>query len=329
MILVMPISAAAPKTGFFRIAIAKDDQAALTPESIKVLVQHMLGARHWKDVFDPCPVNPQYDGLSIPWKRLNYINPPFGDVRKWISKAQTEMQHSRSSVLLLPARTYTVYFLQDLFPVSKTTQLFILTTNVRFAGYKQSFPLPIMLAVYGRPARSLPGDKYICRTLRAGILDTRGISAQHPHFHSDMEVIGAHVQSQGLRFDFIHLCVTAATQLAAGRLGTFNFAIILGDTYAVLKEVWAHHEKVPSAFTAVVVMARYQTVWMRGLVDRSHSVFFVVPPLMVDDRQYNRRSLSGSAVFLIGPVPSKFPLRPVRDVNFMCRNAPHGSGNFV
>lgn len=28
--------------------------------------------------FDPCPADPDFDGLSIDWKRSNFVNPPYG-----------------------------------------------------------------------------------------------------------------------------------------------------------------------------------------------------------------------------------------------------------
>ena len=58
----------------------------------------------FKDYFDPCPLNdkPEFDGLSIPWKKYNYVNPPYSDKVPWIKKAILEMKLGNVTVMLLP-----------------------------------------------------------------------------------------------------------------------------------------------------------------------------------------------------------------------------------
>lgn len=60
--------------------------------------------------FDPCPTNPQFDGLKIKWKSFNFINPPYSQITKWIDKALEERKRHCNSVLLIPARTDTQWF---------------------------------------------------------------------------------------------------------------------------------------------------------------------------------------------------------------------------
>lgn len=52
--------------------------------------------------FDPCPINPVFDGLHISWKRFNYVNPPYSNKRPWIEKAIIEMKNGNTTVMLLP-----------------------------------------------------------------------------------------------------------------------------------------------------------------------------------------------------------------------------------
>lgn len=64
--------------------------------------QWLLDVFH--DYFDPCPLNdnPKFDGLKIPWKKFNYVNPPYSDKKPWILKAIEETKLGNTTVMLLP-----------------------------------------------------------------------------------------------------------------------------------------------------------------------------------------------------------------------------------
>jgi len=59
-----------------------------TPEYILEKVRLVLD----DDYFDPCPINPQFDGLQVEWKIRCFINPPYsrGSLEKWSVKADIE-----------------------------------------------------------------------------------------------------------------------------------------------------------------------------------------------------------------------------------------------
>ena len=40
--------------------------------------------------FDPCPINPTFDGLNIEWKDRNFVNPPYSQLLAWVHKAIEE-----------------------------------------------------------------------------------------------------------------------------------------------------------------------------------------------------------------------------------------------
>jgi hypothetical protein len=67
-----------------------------------------------KDCFDPCPVNPEFDGLAIAWHGDAFVNPPYSQIPAWIAKALKERENCLSVVMLLPNWTERVRFLDPI-----------------------------------------------------------------------------------------------------------------------------------------------------------------------------------------------------------------------
>ena len=67
---------------------------------------------HWtkEDMFDPCPVNFTVDGLSIPWKEINYVNPPYKLLTEFVAKAIVEGCRGNKTIMLLPSKTDQEWF---------------------------------------------------------------------------------------------------------------------------------------------------------------------------------------------------------------------------
>ena len=64
----------------------------------------------FKDWFDPCPLNPKRDGLSIEWQDKTYVNPPYSNPLKWVEKAIEESKKGKLIVMLLRVDTSTKWF---------------------------------------------------------------------------------------------------------------------------------------------------------------------------------------------------------------------------
>ena len=83
--------------------------------------------------FDPCPINPKFDGLKIKWKKRNYINPPYNkrDKEAFILKAFEEAKKGKICIVLLPVSTSTRIFHEIIIPNS---EIYFLRGRVKFIG---------------------------------------------------------------------------------------------------------------------------------------------------------------------------------------------------
>lgn len=85
------------------------------------------------EFFDPCPANPDFDGLAISWKDVNYINPPYNrkDKEAFIKKSFEESKHGKTCILLLPVSTSTKIFHEIIYP---NAEIRFLKGRVKFIG---------------------------------------------------------------------------------------------------------------------------------------------------------------------------------------------------
>lgn len=97
--------------------------------------------------FDPCPVNPSFNGLVVAWKDRNFVNPPYNEVEKWIQKGFFEFKKGKLVVFLVAARTDTKWFHRYVLPHAK--EIRFLKGRLKFSGCKDSAPFPSMVIVFG------------------------------------------------------------------------------------------------------------------------------------------------------------------------------------
>jgi hypothetical protein len=76
------------------------DQRWRTPEEL----YECLDAEFHFD-FDPCPPDPDFDGLMVEWGKSNFVNPPYDNILAWCQKAQAEHKKGKTVVMLIPSRT--------------------------------------------------------------------------------------------------------------------------------------------------------------------------------------------------------------------------------
>ncbi len=88
-------------------------------------------------MFDPCPLNAldsDFDGLSIDWKPITFVNPPYNrfDKPRFIKKAIQEAQKNCLVILLIPSNTDTNDF-KLLWNHAK--EIRFINNRVKFKGY--------------------------------------------------------------------------------------------------------------------------------------------------------------------------------------------------
>ena len=100
----------------------------LTPIKMLIDIEDEFGK-----FFDPCPLNSPFDGLSIEWKPVNYINPPYSRILKeaFIRKAYEESLKGKTCIMLLPVSTSTKIFHEIIYPHA---EIRFLKGRVRFIG---------------------------------------------------------------------------------------------------------------------------------------------------------------------------------------------------
>ena len=93
--------------------------------------------------FDPCPLNADFDGLTMSWENKRvFCNPPYGrGIDKWLAKAR----EARCSVFLLPSRTDTKWW-HDY--AMEANEIRFLRGRLKFGGHKNPAPFPSVVLIY-------------------------------------------------------------------------------------------------------------------------------------------------------------------------------------
>ena len=98
-----------------------DKRYWLTPPDVYANLEEVYGPFDFDPC--PCPLPEGFNGLELPWGRMNYVNPPFRphDVENtdlppsrrgptaFVHKAIAEHKEGRGSVLVLPVQSYVMH----------------------------------------------------------------------------------------------------------------------------------------------------------------------------------------------------------------------------
>lgn len=120
--------------------------------------------KNYSFTLDPCATEDNHkcekyytvedDGLSKSWKGERvFINPPYGDIGKWVEKAYKESLYKGGLVvMLIPARTDTRYW-HDY--VMKSSAIYFIKGRLKFENKSMlktdPAPFPSVVVVFGEP----------------------------------------------------------------------------------------------------------------------------------------------------------------------------------
>jgi phage N-6-adenine-methyltransferase len=99
----------------------------------------------------------EQDGLSQSWEEVCWMNPPYGrKIGKWTHKARESAKAGAIVVCLLPARTDTQWWAED---VMEATELCFIRGRLKFGGANTGALFPSVIAVFGTP--KIPRMPYV------------------------------------------------------------------------------------------------------------------------------------------------------------------------
>ena len=116
----------------------------ITPDRVWDMIKEEWGYEK-EQFFDPCPVNPQWNGLDIDWRDLNYVNPPYsrerGDKKTLLTLfVEKALEEKGTTIMLLPSKTD-----QEWFHKIKEFDIMWIRGRLKFVGNEWSATQPHFL----------------------------------------------------------------------------------------------------------------------------------------------------------------------------------------
>jgi len=90
------------------------------------------------------------DALTQNWEGVCWMNPPYGQVGKWVKKAFNEFQKGGTTIVaLIPARTNTIWWHDYCMGASA---IHFIKGRVKFSDAKHGLPQPLAIVIFDRMA---------------------------------------------------------------------------------------------------------------------------------------------------------------------------------
>lgn len=88
------------------------------------------------------------DGLAQPWQHYTFVNPPYGNLKKWMDKISWEGSprgERREVAALVPWRGHRAWFRDAIATCTSIVDL----DPLAFVGFKNTFPAPLVMLYWG------------------------------------------------------------------------------------------------------------------------------------------------------------------------------------
>lgn len=124
---------------------SRDKNIVRTP---RVVYNYIIDRWFPNAFIDPCPINPDVNGLAIDWIGPAYVNPPFNDIGSWMQKAYEETANGNCerAIMLVPLRPQNNYWRDWVY--DKAACVHIIRTRVKFVGYNDVYKHPLCFIEY-------------------------------------------------------------------------------------------------------------------------------------------------------------------------------------
>jgi hypothetical protein len=132
------------------------------------------------EMFDVCPINevitPENDALIVPWKKVNFVNPPYSKIEKeaFVMKGLAEWQiNGNKSVFLLPVSTSTRLYHHVIKP--HASQILFIEGRLKFEGIGKIKVNGVLQPAHINPGtgiNSIPNTEHLPKAKNSGTFDS-------------------------------------------------------------------------------------------------------------------------------------------------------------
>lgn len=158
-----------PRVNFRKSIIGdRNNNDLKTPDFLLQDLEKEFGA-----FFDPCPYggiqgaleNPELDGLKRDWQKVNFVNPPYKEIKFWLKKGAEEYKKGNKNIFLITARVSSKYWAKYVIPYASEIRFFIgsIVFDSPHKEYATGLPIPLCLIIFDpekkHPTLSIKNDK--------------------------------------------------------------------------------------------------------------------------------------------------------------------------